>query len=133
MGQTWRLVSRTTGKTVAARLEVASTFWSRLLGLQFRRKLPADAALLLVPCTSIHTAFVRFPLDVAFLDRGGLVLVVRRDLRPWRLAFAPRKCHAVIEFAAGRADLFPGEVLRLEGPVGGESTPSPPALFLQDG
>ncbi len=85
MAATWRLVSRASGKTVVARLQIADGFWSRLVGLQFRRALPPDAALLLVPCHSVHTCFVRFPLDVAFLDRHGAVLAIRRNLRPWRL------------------------------------------------
>ncbi len=130
MAGTWRLVSRTTGKTVVARLEIASTFRFRLIGLQFRRELPPDSALLLAPCGSIHTCFMRFPLDVAFLDRQGVVLAVRRHLRPWRLAFGPRKSHAVLEFAAGAADLLPGDALRLSPSEAGLSLPRL-ASFLQ--
>ena len=75
---------------------------------------PADAGLLLVPCNSVHTCFVRFPVDVVFLDGHGCVLAVRRNLRPWRLAFGPRKTHAVLEVLAGAADVQAGEKLRLE-------------------
>ena len=78
MASTWRLVSKTTGKTVVAQLRIADGFWSRLAGLQFRRPLPSDAGLLLVPCNSVHTCFVRFPVDVVFLDGSGCVLAVRR-------------------------------------------------------
>ena len=114
MADTWRLVSETTGKIVVARLRIADGFWSRLAGLQFRRRLPSDAGVLLVPCNSVHTGFVRFPVDVVFLDRQGSVLAIRRDLRPWRLALGPRKSHAVLEVVAGSADVQPGEKLRLE-------------------
>jgi len=124
-------VSRTTGRTVVARLEIAHGFWSRFIGLQFRRTLPADSALLLAPCGSIHTAFVRFSLDVAFLDRQGVVLAVRRNLRPWRLAFGPKGSHAVLEFAAGAADLLPGEMLRLDSPDDRDQAPRP-AEFLHN-
>jgi hypothetical protein len=125
-------VSRTTGKTVVTRLEIAGSFWSRLAGLQFRRELPPNSALLLAPCSSVHTGFVRFPLDVAFLDREGVVLAVRRNLRPWRLAFGPRRSHAVVEFAAGEADVLPGDVLRLDVPDGGDSWSPQSASFLQN-
>ena len=91
MAGTWRLVRETTGKTVVAQLKIAAGFWSRLAGLQFRRPLPSDAGLLLVPCNSVHTCFVRFPVDVVFLDGNGSVLAVRRSLRPWRLAWGPRE------------------------------------------
>ena len=131
MANTWRLVSETTGKTVVARLRIADGFWSRLAGLQFRRPLPADAGLLLVPCNSVHTCFVRFPVDVVFLDGKGSVLAVRRNLRPWRLALGPRKSHAVLEVIAGSADVQPGEKLRLEPTGGVDATPPKSVAFLQ--
>jgi uncharacterized membrane protein (UPF0127 family) len=130
VADTWRLVRETTGKTVVARLTIADGFWSRLAGLQFRRPLPADAGLLLVPCNSVHTCFVRFPVDVVFLDGNGSVLAIRRGLRPWRLAWGPRKSHAALEVIAGSANVQPGEKLRLE-PTEGERKPPRAAAFLQ--
>ncbi len=127
----WHLVSETTGKTVVARLTIADGFWSRLAGLQFRRPLAADAGVLLVPCNSVHTCFLRFPIDVVFLDGKGSVLAVRQNLRPWRLARGPKESHAVLEVPAGSVDLQPGEKLRLE-PVGGvEAKPPRSVAFLQ--
>jgi uncharacterized membrane protein (UPF0127 family) len=127
----WRLRSETTGKTVVPRLEIAAGFWSRLAGLQLRRPIPADAGLLLVPCNSVHTCFLRFAVDVVFLDGTGSVLAVRRGLRPWRLALGPRKSHAVLEMIAGAADVRPGERLRLEPTEGWPSLPKAVA-FLQN-
>ncbi len=131
MVSTWRLVSKTTGETVVAQLRIADGFWSRLVGLQFRRPLPSDAGLLLVPCNSVHTCFVRFPVDVVFLDDRGCVLAVRQNLRPWRLAFGPRKTHAVLETPAGAIGVERGEELRVEPADGSESTPPPSVAFLQ--
>ncbi len=127
----WQLVSKTTGKTVVARLKIADGFWSRLVGLQFRRDLPSDAGLLLVPCNSVHTCFVRSPVDVVFLDDRGCVLAVRRDLRPWRLAFGPRETHAVLEMTTGATGVGPGEALRLEPADKSDSTLPVSAAFLQ--
>ncbi len=109
-----RLLSETTGKTVVSRLQIADGFWSRLVGWQFRAMPAADAGLLLVPCNSLHTCFVRFPIDVVFLDEQGAVLAIRRNLRPWRAAWGPRGSHAVLEILAGSVDLQPGEKLRIE-------------------
>jgi uncharacterized protein len=128
----WRLVSKTTGKTVVAQLRIADGFWSRLVGLQFRRQLPPDTGLLLVPCNSIHTCFVRFSVDAVFLDSHGCVLAVRRHLRPWRLAFGPRKSHALLEMPDGSAELQPGEFLRLEATGASQSSIPTSAAFLQD-
>ena len=132
MASIWRLVSTTTGQTVVAQLRIADGFWSRLVGLQFRRPLPADAGLLLVPCNSVHTCFVRFPVDVVFLDNRGCVLAVRHNLRPWRFAFGPRKTHAVLEMTTGSAELQPGEILRLEAPDVNQSSIPTSAAFLQE-
>jgi len=70
--------------------EVADGPWSRFKGLQFRKYLPPGCGLLLVPCPSVHTFFLRFPIDVLLLDRAGQVLAVRRAVRPWRLVLPVR-------------------------------------------
>ena len=125
-----RLVSETTGKIVVAELRIADGFWSRLVGLQFRRKLPSNTGLLLVPCNSVHTCFVRFSVDVVFLDNRGCILTVRHHLRPWRLAFGPRKTHAVLEMPAGAIAVQPGEALRLEpADESGSATPKSVAFL----
>ena len=130
MLQTWPLISKTSGKTVVARLTIASGFWSRFVGWQFRRK-PADGdGLLLVPCGSIHSFFMRFAIDVLFLDGNGMVLAVGRSLRPWRMAFGPRQSHAVIEILPGSAEVQLGEILRLESTPAGARPPKAAAFLL---
>ena len=84
------------------------------------------------PCNSVHTCFVRFPVDVVFLDDRGCVLAVRHNLRPWRLAFGPRKTHAVLEMTAGSTGSQPGEVLRLEPADASQSTAPTSVAFLQE-
>ena len=66
------------------RIEVADTFARRLRGLMLRRA-PA-APLLLTRTSSVHTCWMRFPVDVTFLDARGRVLREVR-LRPWRAAW----------------------------------------------
>ncbi len=79
------------GTVIIPRLELADTFLKRLVGLQFRKALPGDSGLCIWPCSSIHTCFMRFSIDVWMLDRQGRVLKCRRRVRPWRLAIAPRE------------------------------------------
>ncbi len=126
----WCLLSMTTGKTVVARLAIADRFWPRFVGWQFRSRPTAGAGLLIVPCNSVHTCFVRFSLDVLFLDRTGTVLAVRRNLRPWRLALGPRNSHAVVEILPGSADVQSGEILRLEGGQANATAPKAAAFLL---
>ena len=99
----WRLMNRETHRLVVAELDVAAGFWSRLRGWQFRSRPATGSGLLLAPCASIHTCWMRFALDIVWLDREGTVLAVGRGVRPWRLALAPRATLAVLEVPAGEA------------------------------
>jgi hypothetical protein len=105
------------GRVVCRRCAVAGTAPARLRGLLGRRSLPAGEGLLLRPAGSIHTAFMRFPIDAVFLDREMRVIDVAPDLRPWRAA-GRRRARAVLELAAGecaRRGIVPGERLIAAG------------------
>lgn len=65
-------------------LQVADSFWSRFVGLMFRRALGIGCGLLLKRCSSVHTAWMRFSIDVLYLDQQGVILGVRHGLKPWR-------------------------------------------------
>ena len=92
-------------------LHMADGFWSRFVGLQFRRPLPAECGLLLIPCPAVHTCFVRFALDLIYLDREGRILAIRRNLRPWRHARGPAGTYATLETCCGAVQAEPGERL----------------------
>jgi uncharacterized membrane protein (UPF0127 family) len=103
------------GDLVAKRCRIADTPLSRLRGLLGRARLGHGEALLLRPTWSVHTFFMRFPIDVVFVDRGLRVLAVVPCVRPWRIA-ARRGAYAVLELAAGECEkrrLEPGMTLRL--------------------
>jgi uncharacterized membrane protein (UPF0127 family) len=90
------------GSVACARCVVADGFLTRLRGLLGRRELPRDEGLLINPCSSIHTWFMRFPIDVVFLDRDLRVVRVAADVGPWRLRWG-RRARQVLELAAGEA------------------------------
>jgi uncharacterized protein len=81
---------------------VATSMWSRFWGLMGRRSLPGEEGLLIDPCNSVHTFFMRFPIDVLFLDGDGRVLKIASDLKPFRMAVG-RGSRRVLEIAAGRS------------------------------
>lgn len=85
-----------------ARARVASTFTSRGIGLLVSSGLAHGEGVLLVPGGSIHTFFMRFAIDVLFLDSGFCVLSVA-SMQPWRAACAPRRTRYVLELRAGAA------------------------------
>lgn len=94
------LVAR--GRVICPTLSVADTAPTRMRGLLGRSSLQYGEGLLLRPAGSIHTAFMRFPIDAVFLDANMRVLRVESDLRPWRIA-AQRGAKAVVELPAGAA------------------------------
>ena len=81
---------------------LADSFFLRLRGLLGRGELAAGEGLLLRPAGSIHTWFMRHPIDAVFLDRDMNVMRTVPAIRPWRMA-AVRRAHAVLELRAGEA------------------------------
>jgi hypothetical protein len=79
---------------------LADTALARVRGLLGRSSLATGEGILLRPASSVHTAFMRFAIDVVFLDRDLRVLKIASHLRPWRTA-ARRKAHAVLELRGG--------------------------------
>ena len=109
-----RLVHLGSGAVVAERVERAVTMRARLKGLLGRASLPEGEALVIEPCTSIHTFFMRFTIDAAFLTREGRVVRAIPDLRPWRATRVYPKAALVVELPAGtlrRAQVAEGDVL----------------------
>lgn len=99
-------------------VEEARTAWSRMRGLLGHSSLPRGEGLLLAPAWSIHTWFMRFPIDVVFLDADRRVLRVFARLPAWRLVSGTRKARTVLEFGAGTleaAPLVPGDLVDLSG------------------
>ena len=102
MPEGFQLTDAQTGEVLVARLELAATFWQRLRGLLFRPALAPGEGLLIVPCRSIHTHWMRHAIDVALLDRDRVVLSVHRQVRPWRMLYGSRDTHAILETAGGQ-------------------------------
>jgi len=102
---------------VCERCEVPKSSFARMRGLLGRDGLEPGTGMLIDAAPSVHMFFMRFPIDVVFLDRGMEVVGVSADVRPWRLA-GRRGARHVLELAAGEAqarELRTGERLSLEG------------------
>jgi uncharacterized protein len=105
------------GRIVCRDCTVADSIFTRAKGLLGRSGLGPDEGLLLQPANSVHTAFMRFPIDVVFLDRDLKVLDVAEAVPPWRIK-ARRGSRAVLELAAGQAarqGITAADSLRLGG------------------
>lgn len=109
----------TRGTDLGERVRRADNPWSRFVGLMGRKRLPEGEGLQIVPCSSVHMFFMRFPLDILYVDKAGRVVKAVSDLRPWRLS-AARGAKSVIELPVGtiaRSGTHAGDELALE-PVG---------------
>src|SRR5919197_6424120 len=107
------------GGVVCERCLVADSFRLRLRGLLGRRSIGSDEGLLLVGSSSIHTSFMRVPIDALFLDRELGVIAVKENLKPWRLAGSWKAKH-ILELRSGEAarrGVGPGARLRLIEPA----------------
>jgi uncharacterized membrane protein (UPF0127 family) len=91
------------GKIIAGRCFVAKSFLARFLGLMGRKMIPADEAVFFPKCNSIHTFFMRFPIDVILLNREGQVVEIIAAMRAWRMILPRRQVRHVIEMRANRS------------------------------
>ena len=110
------IVAADSGQTVAT-AELADSPLARMVGLLGRDGLDEGSALVLDPCRTIHTWFMRFPIDVVFLSDEGTVVRVFDDLPPFRYASGTRQARWTIELPAGarrRANISVGTHLRID-------------------
>jgi uncharacterized membrane protein (UPF0127 family) len=89
------------GGTLIENLEEAATMWSRLRGLLGRDSLAEDSGLWIRRCNSVHTFFMRFPLDLVFVDRDLVVRKTVAGVRPGRVVPPVWRADSVIELREG--------------------------------
>ena len=100
---------------VAYDLVAAFDSKTRRTGLLRHKALPDGSAMLIAPTNAVHTFFMRFPIDIAFVTHEGRVVKTYGTLPPWRVA-AALGAHAVVELPAGtlaRCDTVVGDVLAI--------------------
>ena len=88
-------------RTLAKILTVADSFFRSLIGLMGRPRLDAGHGLWIVPCQSVHTFWMRFSIDVVFLDQHHKVIHLVESLRPFRVTKHLSKAGSVIELPVG--------------------------------
>lgn len=95
------------GRYLARQVVVARGAFRRFMGLMGRKQVAAEEGLWLVPCRSIHMFFMRTAIDVAFLDRSGVVVRTAAQMRPWSLRpisvtlLPVARAHSALELAPG--------------------------------
>ena len=83
---------------------IANNFFVRLAGLMFRKELPKGTGLLLTSCNSVHMCFMRFAIDVIYIDQDYRILKIVENLKPWIGLSICSKAWATLEMSAGEAE-----------------------------
>lgn len=97
-----QVLNLTRGTVLATKLVKAHTAATRRKGLLSRESLLPGEGLWIAPCESVHTFFMRFPIDLVYLDRKLKVKKVRHSVGAWRMS-ACFTAHSVLELPAGTA------------------------------
>ena len=103
------------GRALANSLEAAFDSSSRRQGLLGREAIPEGTALIIAPCSAVHTVGMEFPIDVIFANKDGRVVKTRSRVPPWRMA-AAFCAFAAIELRAGsleQSGVQPGDHLEI--------------------
>lgn len=95
------LMNVTQNKSVVDTVAVAKTFTDRVRGLIGRSSISEKETMWFDNCSSIHTCFMSFPIDVVFVDRDFKVKAVFETVKPWRLVLPVWGAQSVFEFKAG--------------------------------
>lgn len=90
-------------KTGLLKVWKADSSWERGRGLLGRPALDWNEGFWLEPCASVHTMFMRYPLDLVFLDSEGVIRKIACDVRPWRMASA-WGAQVTLEMRSGQVD-----------------------------
>ncbi|NBT58960.1 DUF192 domain-containing protein [bacterium] len=93
------------GETVLyGNCKVANTFFSRFIGLMGKSFVADDNAIIFPRCNSIHTFFMRIPIDIIFVSESGKVVRVFSQFRPWKLLLPVKGAVHSIEVSSQGAD-----------------------------
>lgn len=96
-----KLKIKETGHVLAYDAYEAKSIKERMLGLMFSTDLPRGDALWIKPCNSIHTFFMKYSIDVLFLDRNFIVTKIYESLPPWRITPIHFQSSSVVELRGG--------------------------------
>lgn len=89
-----------TGETLADKVLIADNPWLRFKGLMGKPALADGEGLLLSPCSSIHSCFMKFEFDALFLDKDNRIIHIERAMKPWRFSKVIWKAKKVLELPA---------------------------------
>lgn len=110
------MIHKKTNNIIAKDLKVAKTLMERTIGLMFVKEMKGFDGLLIDPCNSVHNFFVRFPIDLIFLNNDMQVVKLIKCFKPWRMTGIYLKARKVLELPNGTItdDIQVGDQLEVQ-------------------
>jgi len=96
-----RIINQTKNIVLAESAIIADSPLKRMKGLLGRKEFNVGGAMVLSPCNSIHTFFMRFPIDVVFADKKYQIVEIKLCVKPFRASGIYWRASFAIEFPAG--------------------------------
>ncbi|MCX5712493.1 MAG: DUF192 domain-containing protein [Candidatus Omnitrophica bacterium] len=96
-----KVINETRNLVLADDAQLANTPILRIRGLLGKKELPKNQALIIKPCNSIHTFFMRFAIDCLFLDKDNCVVRFIPAIKPFRVSPIIFRAKTIVEFSAG--------------------------------
>lgn len=96
-----KLINQDNGHIIANKIRISDTYIKRLIGLLSTKNLSSDCALHLKPCGGIHTFFMRYSIDVLYLDSECRIIAFEENLKPWSMGKIHKETKSVIELSSG--------------------------------
>ena len=104
-------------EVIAVKIIKADSFLSKLFGLIIRKKLKRREGFLIENCSSIHTFWMRYNIDIVFLDKKNRVLAIYYSVKPFRATSFIKNAFFVLELKSGtieKTSLKPGDLISFE-------------------
>ena len=97
----YRIMADGSNCLLSDHIRTADSFFGKLFGLMFSAPLKESEGLLIDSCNSIHTFWMRYPIDILFLDSGNRVIRFFEDLKPFRVTPFIRGAAKAVELKSG--------------------------------
>lgn len=92
---------KSTNELLLSNVLVTTSSIERIVGLMFKTKIENGSGLLIAPGNSIHTVFMKFNLDLVFMNRKNIVVKIIKNIKPWRMTRIYFSATKVLELPAG--------------------------------
>lgn len=112
-----KIYNSTQNNLIADDVKIAENFFTRSVGLLSRKSLAENEGLIIKPCCSIHTLFMRFPIDVLFVNRKNKIVGLYENVKPYRILPIHLTSHYVVELYAGQIalkNICLSDIIRIE-------------------